>query len=254
MSQDTATKTDKAQDRLIGRIAVAIERIGDARIGLGKLFREAVASGLSKTALIERVTEMLPRNPALYLGEKLTVRAVNGLIAEADAIDRNPDGFIHGNNVVRPEEVGELGLTPSRQAALVTAIDNGLNDKPGVSVAAVASAVRSVRKHGKTSEAGQKAIEKVMEQLAHAERYADAEPGSLADLERILREAERRHEAAKKAVSRTAKAVAEAKSNLAAAKRAESVALAEGEEPKAKPAKKVAKPRVRKAQPLQASA
>lgn len=250
MAHAKTTTTDKAQDKLLTRIAGAIERIGDARLGLGKLMREALASGLSKTALIKRVKELLPRNPAYYLGENLTAKTVDGLVSEADAIERNPGGFIHGTNVVRAEELGELGLTPSRQAALTTAIDNGLNDRPGVSVAAVASAIRSVRKNGKESDAGQKAVEKLMGQLAHAERYADAEEGSVRDWERRVAEAERAVERANEARNRANKALAEAKAGLKEAKAKESLAIAEAseseesDEPTPK-AKAPAKPRAR---------
>jgi len=227
VSQDKATKTDKAQDGIIGKIVKAIQTIGDHRTALGKLMRDARAAGLSLTAIVQRVTAALPQDPSLYLGMKLTPNGVRTLIARADAIDRNGKGFIHGTNIVTLDDIGLLKLNTQQEADLVVALDNGINSDTGVSVASVRRAVETVRRNGADSESGERAIQKVLDNVAHFQRYQGASEGSVLEAERMVAESERRYLSAQKSLAKAKKAWDEAKALLEERRREESLAIAE---------------------------
>lgn len=254
MSQNVTTTDGKAKDRIIDRIVGLVRRVEDVRVALGVAFRDGRAAGISVASMIELVKAKLDRHPRDYLGYDLTPRTVTALIAMADAIERNPGGFIapNGTTNVRAEDLQVLKLDTRKHAALVTAIDDGLNGRPGIAVGAVRRAIDTVKKHGLESERGQTALNKLLDRMAHLDRYGDAEEGSVKHAELLVLEQQAKVDKLQESLNKAKKELAERKAALEQAKARESAAIAERAASKAESKPSVRPPRA--AAPVQAAA
>lgn len=257
MAQSNAAKTEvdgKRYDKLIKRIVRSVRGIGETRRVIGALLHELVREmGATIEAVIAEVEERLSPETPEKLGVKLTKTEATRLIAEHETLLKNGGAFVHGNNVVTPNDLDLLGLSSSERSMLVTALDAGLARKPnGIPVGAAASVVRQVKESGRSG--SEASIASLMEKVKTKARYANIERGSEADLRRKLDEAKADLAKAQATVTRRKAAVRDAETALAVFL-SERAAEAPAEKPAKAPAKTKARaPRARTAKRIEAAA